>query len=137
VPIRYLGHVTTVLTDIPPVLDELVPELLLEVDASISRLREPVNRIHYEVKAIHIVQHCHVERSGNRALFFISPDMNVVVILTPVRQPMYQPGVAVKSEDYRLVRGEQVIEVLIAQAVRMLALRLQLHQVDDVDDSDS
>jgi hypothetical protein len=63
--------------------------------------------------------------------------MNVVVILTPVRQPMYQPGVAVKSEDYRLVRGEQVIEVLIAQAVRMLALRLQLHQVDDVDDSDS
>ncbi len=35
-----------------------------------------------------------------------------------------------------LVRGEQDVEVLVAQAVGMLALRLEGHQVHDVDDAD-
>ncbi len=35
-----------------------------------------------------------------------------------------------------LSRGEELVEIRVAQAVRMLALRLQLHQIDDVDDAD-
>ena len=31
---------------------------------------------------------------------------------------------------------KSVVEILVAQAMRMLGLRLQLHQVDDVDDAD-
>jgi hypothetical protein len=49
---------------------------------------------------------------------------------------MDQPGIPVKREDHRLVAGEQGIEVVVAQAVRVLAGRLQLHQVDHVDHAD-
>ena len=41
-----------------------------------------------------------------------------------------------KAEDDVLVLGEQRIVVGLAQPVRMLAGRLQLHQIDDVDHPD-
>ena len=37
-----------------------------------------------------------------------------------------------EGEDYRLVGREQCIEILIRQPMRVLARRLQLHQVDNV-----
>ena len=40
------------------------------------------------------------------------------------------------SEDHRLVFCEQLVEIHIAQTMGMLAGRLQLHQVDDVDHAD-
>ncbi len=50
---------------------------------------------------------------------------------------MDQPGVGVKGEDGRLVAGEQRVEIRIAQAVRVLGLRLEFHEVDDVHDPDA
>ena len=41
-----------------------------------------------------------------------------------------------EGEDDRLVLGEELVEIDVAQAVRVLGLRLQLHQVDDVDHAD-
>ena len=41
-----------------------------------------------------------------------------------------------EGEDHRLVGREQLIEILILQAVRMLGLRLQNHQIHHVDDAD-
>ena len=41
-----------------------------------------------------------------------------------------------EGEDDRLVLGEECVEIRVAQSVRMLGLRLQLHQVDDVDHAD-
>jgi hypothetical protein len=49
---------------------------------------------------------------------------------------MDQPGVGVEGEDDRFVRGEQGVEFRIAQAVRMLGLRLQLHEIDNIDHPD-
>jgi hypothetical protein len=45
--------------------------------------------------------------------------------------------IAVEGEDHRLVGGEQFVEILVFQAVRMLGLRLQHHQIDHVDDADA
>jgi hypothetical protein len=42
----------------------------------------------------------------------------------------------VESEDYRSLPGEEVVEIRVAQSMRMLGLRLQLHEVEDVDDTD-
>ena len=42
-----------------------------------------------------------------------------------------------EGEDDRLVDGEERVEVVVGEAVRMLARRLQAHQVDDVDDADA
>jgi hypothetical protein len=47
--------------------------------------------------------------------------VEVLVAVSPVRQPVDQPRVGVEGEDDRLVRGEQRIEVLVGKTVRMLA----------------
>ncbi len=46
---------------------------------------------------------------------------------------MDQPRVSMKAEDDVLIFGEKRILIRVAQPVRVLALRLQLHQIDDVD----
>ena len=55
------------------------------------------------------------------------------MVRAAIGQPVNQPRVAVKREEDRFVPGEQGIEVLIAQPVRVFAFRLQLHQVHNVD----
>ena len=58
------------------------------------------------------------------------------VIRAAIGETVDQPGIAVEGEDDRLVLGEERIEILVAQPVRMLARRLQRHQIDDVDHAD-
>src|SRR5690349_14736047 len=58
-PILDLGHVAPVELDITSMLDELVPKLLLEIDALPTRVGQPVEGIHHQVKAVHVVQHGH------------------------------------------------------------------------------
>ena len=53
-----------------------------------------------------------------------------------VDQAMDQAGIAVIGEDHRLVHGEQGVEIVLGQAVRMLRFRLQRHQVDHIDNAD-
>src|ERR1700757_2657681 len=48
---------------------------------------------------------------------------------------MNEPRVAVEGEDDRLVRREQSVKIVIREAMRMLALRLQLHKIHDVDNT--
>jgi len=56
-PIPDLGQTFAVLFDVLPVLDQLVLELLLDVGALGSGLRQAVDGIHHEVEAIHLVEH--------------------------------------------------------------------------------
>lgn len=49
---------------------------------------------------------------------------------------MDQPGIAVKRKNDRFVFGKKRIEVVVGQAVWMLARRLQFHQIDNVNNSD-
>ena len=53
-----------------------------------------------------------------------------------VSQAMDQPWIGVESEDDWSVLGEELVEVGVAEAVWVLGLRLQPHQIDDVDDAD-
>ena len=48
---------------------------------------------------------------------------------------MDEPRIAVEGEDDRFVLRKQRVEVEVAQAVRMLTRRLQLHEIHDVDDT--
>lgn len=114
------------------VLDQFVLELLLEVYAFFAHLRHTINHVHYEVEPIQVVEYRHVERRGDRALFFVSADVDVLVVGAAVGQPVDRPRVRVESEDDGLVGRKQIIEVDIAQTVRVLAFRLQAHQVDDI-----
>ena len=58
------------------------------------------------------------------------------MISPPVGEPMYQPWVAMEVEDDRFVRGKQAVEVAVTQTVRMLSVRLQLEQVNHIDEAD-
>ena len=73
----------------------------------------------------------------DRALLLVAADVEVGVVRPAVRQAVDQPRVAVIGEDDRAVRREQGVERLVRQAVRVLAGRLEAHQVDDVDEPDA
>ena len=108
--------------DVLLVIDQLVVDRLLEVRGPGAELRQPVDHVFTQVEAVQVVHHDHVERRRRRAFFLVAAHVQVLVIRAPVGQAMDQPRVAVESEDDRLVLGEQSIEVVIRQSVRMLAL---------------
>ena len=56
---------------------------------------------------------------------------------SPVRQPMNEPRVSVISKNDGFVASKDFIEIFICEAVRMLARRLQRHEVDHIDDPHS
>ena len=90
-----------------------------------AQTRHAVDDVDDQVEAVEIIQHHHVERRRGRPFFLVPANVQLMVIGPAIRQAMDQPGIAVEGEDDRLVPGEQDIEILVAQAVRMLALRLQ------------
>src|SRR5205814_10184668 len=118
------------------VVDKLVADRLLRIRGARSELRHAVDRIADEVEAIKIIQHAHVERRRRRPFLFVAAYVNVRVTFTPISQPMNEPRIAVKGEDNRLVRREERVEFVVGQTMRMLARRLQLHQIDNIDDAD-
>ena len=88
------------------------------------------------MEAIQIVEYRHVEGGRDRSFLLVAAHVKVGVIGAAIGQPVNQPRVGVEGEDDRFVGREQGVEFRIAQAVRMLGLRLQLHEVDDIDDPD-
>ena len=87
------------------------------------------------MEPIQLVLHPHVEGRRDRAFLDVAPDVQVAVG-SPVGQPVDEPGVSVEAEDDVLVFREQRVVVGLAEAVWVLARRLQLHQIHDVDHPD-
>ena len=58
------------------------------------------------MKAIQIIQHSHVEGRSNRALLFVTTNVNIMVISATVGEPVDQPRVGVVGEDNRLVSSK-------------------------------
>ncbi len=135
-PLGDFRHVVAVLVDVVLVFDKLLAERLLEVRRPSAQLRQPVDHVHDQVAAVQVVQNHHVERSRGRAFFLVAAHVQVLVVRAAVGQAMDQPGVAVEREDDRLVLREETVEVLVAQAVRVFARWLELHQIHNVDHAD-
>src|SRR5579859_969909 len=136
-PVAHRGHIFSVLGHV-----ELVP--LHDLKIMLYRFYdygfEPgdaLNRIKLELIAVHVIEHDHVEWRGGRALFFISADVEVIVVLAPVGQAMDQRRITMIRKDHRAVGGKDLVEVVIHQSMRMLAWRLQRHQVYDVHHADT
>src|ERR1700733_12653029 len=73
--------------------------------------------------------------SWKRSRLFKTTMSNGVVV-PPVGQFVNHRGVAMEGEDHRSVGREQLVEILVLQAMGMLRLRLKHHQIDHVDDAD-
>src|SRR5665647_2799541 len=106
-PVSDFRHVFAVLVDVLLVLDKLVLELLLQVDASVAGLWQAVDGVHHEMEAVQIVQYRHVEGRRDSALFLVTADVDVVVVRATVGQPVNQPRIGMEGEDDRLVLGEE------------------------------
>ena len=107
----------------------------LQVGPLAPQVRQAIHHVLHQMKAVQIVLNAHVEGRGDRAFFLVAPDMEIW-IGPPVGQAMDQPGISVEGEDDVLVFGEKVIVIRFVQPVGVLARRLQLHEIDDVDDPD-
>src|SRR5262249_13232054 len=70
-----------------------------------------------------------------RTLFFVAAHVKVPMARPPVGKPMNEPWVAVEGENNWLVRGKQSVEIVIREAMWMLSLGLQLHEIHDVDNT--
>src|SRR5712672_2792787 len=92
-PVTDFRHVLSVFLNVMPVLDEFILKLLLQVDTRTARLRETVDGVDHEVKAVEVVQHRHVEGGRNRTLLLVAADMQVRVIAATVCEPVNQPRV--------------------------------------------
>jgi len=115
-PIADFGQVLAVLAYVLLVLEQLLSELLLHVEALLAGLRQAIDGVDDEMEAVQIVQHRHVERGRDRALFLVAADVDVVVIGAAVGQPVDEPRVGMEGEDDRLVLGEDLVEVFVAEA---------------------
>ena len=118
------------------VLDELLPDRLLDVGGARTKTRHPVDDVGDEVKPIEVVQYDHVERGGRRAFLLVAADMQVVMIGAAIGQAMDEPRVSVIREDDRFVGREEHVKLLVAQPARVLPLRLEFHEIHDVDHPD-
>jgi hypothetical protein len=62
--------------------------------------------------------------------------MKIIMVVPAIGQPVDHSRIAVKGKDHRPVTGEQRVEILVLQPMRVLRLRLQSHEVDHVHNAD-
>src|SRR5262245_4529797 len=98
-PIGDLGHIVAVSANKLLVLNELVANCLLGICSSRSKLRHAVDHVAYQVEAIELIHHAHVERRAGRTLFFVAAHVKVPMARPPVGKPMNEPRVAVEGEN--------------------------------------
>ncbi|MNO45908.1 hypothetical protein D3C76_361860 [compost metagenome] len=103
----------------------------------ILQTRHALYDVQRQLITVQIVDYCHVERGGGRALFLEASHVKVLMIGALVQQAVNQRRVAVESEYHRFVQRKKIIELTVGYAMGMLVRRLQHHQVHDVDHPNS
>ena len=134
-PIFDFGNVFADFCDVVFVFYEQVVHLLEERAARIAQLRQDGDRRFYEVEAVDLILHAHVERRRDRAFFRVTEHVQVF-IMARVGKFMNEGRIAVEVEDDGLVLGEDRVVVGVGKTVGVYAVRLKFHQVDDVDETD-
>ena len=86
-------------------------------------------------KPVKLVQHHHIERCRRGAFFLKTADVHSGVVDPVIGQAVDQVGITVIGKNHRPVAGEDAVEIALAKTVRMLLLRLQRHQIDDIDNA--
>src|SRR5262249_20552604 len=121
------------LVRIPATINLLVAEFLLRVGANRLQPRNPIDYIDSQREPIDFVFNRQFQRRVDIAALLVTAHVQIFVIVPLVSEPVNQPRIAVKVENDWLVRRKETVKVPVAQAMRMLAIRLQLEQIDYVD----
>src|SRR5207245_8467214 len=102
-PIPDFRQVVSMFADVLFVFDELVAQELLEMPADALQARDAIDHIACKMKPIQIVQDRHIKRSGRSSFLFVSADVEVVMVRTPISWQVNQPGIAVIGKGDWLV----------------------------------
>jgi hypothetical protein len=71
----------------------LLDHLLAQPRRALSEPRHTVDHVDHEVKAVEVVEHDHVERRRRGALVVVSANVEVVVVIAPIGEPVDQQRV--------------------------------------------
>src|SRR5262249_26653985 len=132
-PFHDFRLVDTVFMRITATANLQVAELLLCVRANCLKPRHAIDHIYCQREPINLVFNRQLQRRVDVAALFVPAYVQVLMVVPVVAQPVNQPGIAMKIEYNRLVHCEQTVKVTVAEAMRMLAIRLQLEEIQDVD----
>ena len=110
-PVADFRHILTVAGDVLLVLDQLVARQLPEVSPFVAQLRNTVDRVHHQMKAIEVIEHRHVKGGGGGAFLFVTTHVKIFMIGAAVSQAMNEPGIAVISKNDWLAGCEERIKV--------------------------
>ncbi len=131
-PVRHVRHVLEVRDDVRRVLGQPFLAEPLEPVPAVHATRGPAQHLLGEVEARHPVEHDHVERGRGRALLAEPADVETTRVRTSVDDLVDRAWVPVEGEHDVPVAREQGVELAVGEAVRVVVLRQQGHQVDDV-----
>ncbi len=94
-------------------VDKLVSQKFFEVRPDFLQPRHAIDYVTSQMKTVNLVQNRHIERSGRGPFLLVSADVQIIVIVSPVGEPVNQPRVAVIGEDDWLVSAEHRIELQV------------------------
>jgi hypothetical protein len=87
-PITDFRQVVSMFADVLFVLDELVAQELFEMRPDALQARDAVDNVARKMKSIQIVENGHIERRGCGSFFFVSADVEIVVIGAAIGEAM-------------------------------------------------
>src|SRR5712692_8328974 len=131
-PVTDFRQIVSAFANVLFMLDKFVAQQLFEVASDALQSWNTVHYIPSQVEAIKIVQDRHVERCCRRALLFVAPHVEIVMIVAAISEAVNQPGIAVIGKDDRLIHREHGVEIKIRETVRMLGRGLNGHQIDNI-----
>src|SRR5271167_3402659 len=105
-PVAYLRHILAVLADVELVSLHGRPVPRRRGLYLIAEPRNAKNGIQRQSIAVEIVENNHVKRRRGGPLLLESPDVDVVVIVPPIGQPMDECRIAMKGKDHRPIGRE-------------------------------
>ena len=135
-PGRDVWLICAVLVSVVPARNLRIKQFLHGVRSNSLKSWNTLNHVHRQTEAVNLVLDRQLQGCIDIALFFITADVHVVVIRSTVSKAMDQPRISMKVKDDWFVDGEERIEILIRQAVRMFRARLQLEKINYIDVTD-
>jgi len=121
------------LIDVMLVLDKLVPSHLLQI-GPLAPVRQAIHHVLHEMKAVQVILNPHVESSRDGTFFLVAADVEIAIGPAVVRR--------CTNEEYPWKPKMMCLSFVnrnrsrFIQSMRMLAARLQPHQIDDIDHPD-
>jgi len=127
-PSTDLWQILTMLFDVPVLFEQHAVQARLHSQTFGKDRRQSVEGIDDQMKSINVVAYGHVEWRRCAAFLREPTNVQIVMVVATIRQPMDQQRITATGKDDWCAG---------ARDMWMLALWLQTHQVDNVDDTNA